>query len=95
MTRYTKGRRLEYRTIEILEAAGYHCIRSAASKGVFDIWAMNRNGIRLISVKSGSSRLSPAEREVIETFDCAPPNATKEWWQYKDGIKMPFITVIR
>ena len=48
-----KGRRLEHKTIRVLEAAGYDCTRAAASKGTWDIVAMNEDNLRLIQVKAG------------------------------------------
>lgn len=40
-----KGRRAEYKSIKLLEASGYVCIRAAASKGVFDLVAVKSDDI--------------------------------------------------
>ncbi|MGH9936052.1 MAG: hypothetical protein ACREAM_07390 [Blastocatellia bacterium] len=48
-----KGRRAEYKSIALLEASGYVCIRAAASKGVFDLVAVRSDSVAFVQVKSG------------------------------------------
>ncbi len=88
-----KGTRNEHKAIRILEAAGYHCTRSAASLGLFDIIAFNRQGLRLVQVKTNRDA-SPPEREQIEMFDNLPADASKEIWIFHDRAKQPLIKII-
>jgi Archaeal holliday junction resolvase (hjc) len=88
-----KGSRNEHKAMRILEAAGYHTTRAAASLGMFDIVAINRQGIRLIQVKTNRDA-SPLEREGIALFDGLPANATKEVWIFKDYARQPVIKII-
>src|SRR6185503_2910469 len=74
-----KGLRNEHKAMKILRAAGYHVTRAASSLGMFDVVAINAQGVRLIQVKSNRD-VSPIEREAIQIFDGLPANATKEVW---------------
>jgi len=87
-----KGRRLEHRTIKLLEAAGYSCTRAAGSKGVWDIIAIGPVSIRLIQVKANNAP-GPVEREAMELFE-APSNATKEYWVWVDKVRQPIIKTL-
>jgi Holliday junction resolvase len=89
-----KGRRYEWKTRRILEEQGYYCIRSAGSRGIFDILAFNETEIKLIQVKAGKSPLSPLEREEIEKI-VVPSNASKEIWLWRIPRKPPEIIVIK
>jgi Holliday junction resolvase len=84
-----KGNRQEHRAMKILEAAGYSCTRAAASLGVFDIVAINGQGVRLIQVKSNRPPC-PAERETIELFP-VPRGVSKEIWIFRDRQRTPTI----
>ena len=88
-----KGRRLEHKTIRVLEAAGYRCTRAAGSKGVWDIVAIGPAGIRLVQVKANSAP-GPLEREQMEMFE-APPSCTKEYWVWKDKAREPIIKILK
>ena len=87
-----KGRRLEHKTIKLLESAGYRCTRAAASKGVWDIIAIGPVSIRLIQVKANGAP-GPLEREQMELFE-APPNVTKEYWVWVDKAREPIIKTL-
>jgi hypothetical protein len=63
--------------MRILQAADYHVTRAAGSLGMFDIVAINAQGVRLIQVKTYRDA-SPLEREAIQLFDGLPTNATKD-----------------
>jgi len=52
-SRYRLGRRLEWRIRKILEEHGYEVIRSAGSKGKWDLIAIKPGCVRLIQVKKG------------------------------------------
>ena len=86
-----KGRRLEHKTIRRLEAEGYDCTRAAASKGTWDIVAIGNEGIRLIQVKANRAPGSKERRQMV--MAAAPPNASKEFWVWKDNAREPIIKV--
>lgn len=71
MNSAAKGRRQEHRSIAVLEAAGYECLRSAASKTIWDIAAFSSTDTLLVQVRS-SRWPSPAEREAMVLFPAAP-----------------------
>jgi hypothetical protein len=79
--------------MRILEAAGYHVTRAAGSLGMFDVVAINSQGMRLIQVKTNRDA-SPVERETIALFDGLPQNATKEVWIFRDYAREPLIKTI-
>lgn len=86
-----KGNRLEHKTIAHLTAAGYLCIRSAASKGAFDVIAINPLGIRAIQVKANAWP-GPVERESLRNAARnLPRNAFIECWRWNDGAREPLI----
>ena len=61
MTNYARGRRLEYDTINALQAHGWNTIRAAGSHGTVDILAWKRQELLAIQCKV-DGKLSPAER---------------------------------
>lgn len=95
MSNYTKGRRREYRTQQILEAAGYETIRAASSKGLADVVAVRPGHVRFVSVKSGSAYASTIEREVLVIWAMALRHtATVEIWRFPDRAREPLIEVL-
>ena len=88
-----KGRRLEHKTIKLLESAGYRCTRAAASKGVWDIVAIGPNCIRLIQVKANKAP-GPLEREEMQEFQ-VPQGVTREYWVWKDREREPIIKILK
>jgi hypothetical protein len=94
MNKKAKGIRLERKTFKMLQAAGYHCIRSAASLGPFDIVAMNHLGVRCIQIKANSWP-GPVEREGLRAAAIGlPPNATVECWRWNDHAREPIIKLL-
>lgn len=87
-----KGRRAEYKSIRILEDAGYQCIRSAASKGVFDLVAVKSDDIIFCQVKSGRWP-GRAEMDAIANFEM-PPNCRRIIHRWRDGQADPDIREI-
>lgn len=80
--------------MSILESAGFNSIRSAASKGVFDVIGWNPIQTRFIQVKAGKNcTVSAVEREAL-TLEPVPANATKEIWRFPDRCRAPLIEVI-
>lgn len=59
-----KGRRNEYKTIRMLEDQGHYCIRSAASKGMFDIVALRPQGYRTILVQVKTNGWPPPDERM-------------------------------
>ena len=90
---YANGRAAEYRTIKLLEAAGYTCARTAGSHGCADVIAWNTHGWRLIQVKRGLDGASPAERETFRELP-TPPGTLKEIWRYRKPRQPPVIEVL-
>jgi len=77
---YKSGRYFENKARKELEKLGYYVTRSGASKGVWDLIAINNWQIRLIQIKKNQLP-RPSERKQMEDFVC-PKNATKECWRY-------------
>jgi len=77
---YKIGKYYERKAKLELEAAGYYVIRSAASKGIWDLVAIGKDDVRLVQVK-GRSPAKPAERQAMAAFKC-PPFVSKEYWRY-------------
>lgn len=89
MNKKMKGNRNEYKTMRLLEAAGYECFRMAASKGAFDVIAVSASDVLLVQVKS--NRLpSACEMETIENFAC-PANARKLVHVWHDRRHLPTV----
>ena len=86
-----KGTRLEHKTIKLLEAAGYLCIRSSASLGPFDVIAAARQGFRCIQVKSNRWPGSVEKEGLRAAAKELPPNATVECWRWDDNAREPLI----
>lgn len=84
-----KGRRNEHRTIELLESAGYRCMRSAASKGCWDVFGVNNQGFVLVQVKTNVWP-NPAEMEAMRDFP-SPPNTTKLIHRWNDRLRYPIV----
>ena len=47
-----KGSRQERRSMALLEAAGYSCVKSGGSLGEWDVVALGPQGVVLVQVKS-------------------------------------------
>ena len=93
MNQYRKGREREYRTMRLLEAAGYTAFRMAGSHSPVDVIGVDRLGLRLIQVKSGRANVTPQERETLQLLS-RPANSTVEVWRWKDRVREPSIEVV-
>jgi len=82
-TPYQRGRALEYAFAAKLREAGWFVIRSAGSKGPFDLVAFNGSRIRLIQCCATSAAKSGDDIVAMLNVP-SPPNATKEIWMW-DG----------
>ena len=76
---YKIGTYFERKARKELEADGYYVVRSAASKGIWDLVAIKSDSIKLVQVKVRSSAISK-DRTLIESFTC-PQNVSKELWR--------------
>ena len=56
MSRKRKGTHNEHRSMDVLEAAGYRCTRSAASLGEWDIIGIGSQDVVLCQVKNRDCR---------------------------------------
>lgn len=87
MNSKAKGSRNERKSIAMLEAAGYQCMKAGASLGVFDIIAIGSNDIVLCQVKTRDWPGS-VEMEAIRLFP-APANARKLVHRWRDYQRVP------
>ncbi|MDP6461269.1 MAG: hypothetical protein QGH59_05765 [Gemmatimonadota bacterium] len=92
MTRYDKGRRLEYKTRDRLRDDGFTVVRSAGSKGPVDIVAFSAKVLRLIQVKANAAP-GPAERDVLRHLP-RPPGASVEIWVWHDHASGPMVMLV-
>jgi len=86
--RYRKGYRFEIRVKEDLEEKGYFVIRSAGSKGVFDLIAIAPNGKEILGIqcKAGGKIPSEEKQEIIkvaEKYNIKPCLALKKDRKYE------------
>lgn len=63
-TNGTRGAAFERTTRARLEAEGWHCVRSAGSRGPADLYAFRDGDVWLVQCKIGG-RLGPAERDEL------------------------------
>jgi len=92
LQRYRKGYRNEQKSIHILESAAYTVFRTAGSRSLFDLIAVNQVGVRFIQVRSNRS-ISTNEREQIEEWP-NPSGSTKEVWIWEDYVKKPKVEIL-
>jgi len=98
MNNYGRGRVVEYKITEELRAAGYFAVRTAGSKGLFDIIGYKDNELRLIQAKRIKAKkakkkkgwITPKlqEDENVKAFRSlkVPVGVTKELWVFADRI---------
>lgn len=78
---YPKGTYYERKARKVLEEDEFYVVRSAGSKGIWDLVAINRKKVRLIQVKADSLP-TKEEKKTMQLFQC-PTNTKKELWIYK------------
>ena len=92
MNSKAKGNRIERECIALLTHAGFHCCRSSASLGMFDVLGISAE--YTIAVQCKANRWTPKkERLVIEGFQC-PTNCIKLDWR-RDDRKNPRIRLFK
>ncbi len=84
-----KGNRNEHKTIKMLLADGYNCVRAAGSIGVFDVIGISATEILFIQVKSNRFP-GKTEIELMKDFVC-PANSRKIVHVWKDRRALPEI----
>jgi Holliday junction resolvase len=87
MNAKAKGSRNERKTIRLLEAAGYVCMKAGASLGIFDVIGIGSQDFVLVQCKTNSWG-SGAEQETIKLFR-APANARKLLHRWDDYARLP------
>lgn len=92
MSAKAKGSYAELRVQHQLEAIGYSVSKSGGSLGLFDLVAVDKDSVRFIQVKYGTSRLKRVEREAIKALR-VPKGVTKEYWLIKK-YKKPIIEIL-
>ena len=92
MTNYTRGRSREYQTMHALRNDGWMVSRSAMSHGPVDVFAAKNGIVKLIQVKSGSSRMKKGDLEILSLWAEAF-NAKAEVWYYKKRGRLQKIPV--
>lgn len=87
-----KGRRNEHRTIKRLESLGYYCLRSAASKGIWDVVAVGPDNVLLIQVKSND--WPGSEEMAAMTAFIVPPRVQKWVYRWCDRQREPDTRIV-
>jgi len=85
-SKYLRGRRAEYRVIKVCKNAGYTTIRSAGSKGLWDIVCYNSKVMRWIVIQVKVNK-KPTLKEMKAMQKERVPFAIKQVWIVKDRQK--------
>lgn len=80
MTRYHKGRRLEYRVKKLFESQGYFVIRSSGSHTPVDIVAINKDEVVLIQCCTKKDK----KRKAHELSQVVSPKCVRKMVFYLD-----------
>ena len=95
MTQYARGRRKEWEVCKRLRAEGYTVVRSAGSRGLWDVMAIGQGAIRLIQVKYAKKK-GWWDANCQTFLELAVPEAvTKEVWLFTKGNSTPFVRTIQ
>jgi Holliday junction resolvase len=71
--------------MRLLRDEGWVCSRSAMSHGPVDVFAAKEGVVRLIQVKSGSSRMKKGETEILKSWGDAFDGIAEIWYFKKRG----------
>jgi hypothetical protein len=82
-----KGRRREWRSRDLLQAAGYRVTRAGGSLGEWDLIGIGAAGVVLVQVKSRDWP-GTLERRALAEFP-APANCVKLIHRWRDGARQP------
>lgn len=78
--------------MQLLEAAGYKCSRSAASLGAWDVFGVSATDVVLVQVKTRDWP-SSSEMETLKEF-CAPPSCKKLVHRWRNRQRLPDVKEI-
>jgi len=85
----------EYEAIERLQAQGYHCVRSAGSRGTIDVLAMSPDCIKMIQVKSTKRPYAPQTvrwlMDAVEELQTLPRCPSTEPWLWLKVLHGPWL----
>lgn len=93
-SKYASGREVEYKIQRFLEGEGYNTLRSAGSKGAFDIIAWNSFVTRRIQAKRELKKSSYSADLKKIASSLSPPNSTKELWVYRTRVGWRLVEII-
>ena len=71
--------------MRLLRDEGWVCSRSAMSHGPVDVFAAKDGVVRLIQVKSGSSRMKKGETEILKSWGDQFDGIAEIWYFKKRG----------
>lgn len=90
-----KGAKKERYVVNLLKEQGYYATRTPASKGLWDVWAINSDYIRLIQLKSIKKLINFENqfRHDLKKMISAklPINTIQEFWVFINNQKYPLI----
>lgn len=87
MSQYSTGRAIERKIINFLRDNGYNAVRSAGSKGAFDVVAYNDEIVRFIQSKYTSTKNHSYAADLRKMSAAGTPEfTTKELWVYEKNI---------
>lgn len=92
MSKYRKGWYYEDKIRKELEEQGLYTIRSAGSKGLFDVVAISSHFIILIQSKRNVAP-TVAERKAMAEFKC-PKNVIRQIWRFYGKGKLEISTLV-
>ena len=85
-----KGNQREHKTMALLEAAGYRCVRSGGSLGEWDVVGIGPQGVVLVQVKSSRN---PGTLEMAALRESCPwPHVTRLVHVWKNWARTPMVT---
>lgn len=90
MNRSKKGRTREYKSADMFRARGYVVIRSAGSKGDWDLVALGADAV-LVQVKSRK----PSRREIDALAEKLPSCARGEVHVWTDYARAPLVIPLK
>lgn len=91
-TNYERGRRYEYKSMEILRDAGYAVSRAAGSHGPWDVMGSSTVDLLFVQVKYNCT-VSKAEFEQFALYP-VPTCARKLIHTYYKGTRKPVVTLV-
>lgn len=85
MTNYNIGRSAEWKARRALEKRGYLVLRSAGSRGPFDLVALHPDGVLCVQVKRKSELSLTEQEKLVEALKHLPECAHAEVWKLRPG----------